>query len=449
VQTQHLLSKWPIFILGAFFLVAVGVSPASAQIGPFLSGTGAIDRSMGGAATAAPLSAAGALYWNPATMPGLGRSQLEAGAELLFPHTQASSQISAGALGPGGPPVGLEGQTNSDTGAYPLPTISLVYLPEGSDWSFGLGIFAVAGFGVDYSGSTTNFPLTAPPPNGVGFGPVFSNFEVLQIHPAVAYQLMDHLTVAAGPTLDIGKLQMTPAIFAAPDNASGNSFATYPTATHSETTWGGGFDAGVYYQATTWAAGASVKSPQWFDKLRYDSADQIGRPRELDVTIDLPMIVSVGAAYTGLEHWMFATDVRYLDFRDTRFLGDEGFNPDGSVRGLGWKSVFAVATGVQYQMTDALSLRLGYSWNQNPIPDSQSFINTVAPVTIEHMLYAGASWKVNEDFILSVAYVHAFENSITGPLVSTAGPVAETSVRNATSGDSVLLSLTVKFGAPR
>src|SRR5579872_4283332 len=154
MQIHRLLSKWTI-LTSAAWLAAVIAAPAHAQIGPILSGTGAVDRSMGGAATAAPLSAAGALFWNPATMSGLGRSELEAGAELLFPHTQASSRISASALGPGIPPIGLEGQTDSDTGAVALPTIGLVYLPEGSDLSFGLGIFALAGFGVNYSGSAT------------------------------------------------------------------------------------------------------------------------------------------------------------------------------------------------------------------------------------------------------------------------------------------------------
>jgi long-chain fatty acid transport protein len=265
----------------------------------------------------------------------------------------------------------------------------------------------------------------------------------------VAYRLTDHLSVAAGPILDIASLKVTPATFAAPDNASGNSFATYPSATHAETTWGGGFDAGVYYKACTWALGASVKSPQWLDKFRYDSADQIGRPRELDFDISLPLIVSAGAAYTGWERWLLAADVRYLDFRNAKFLGDEGFNSDGSIRGLGWKSIVAVAAGAQYQMTDALSLRLGYSWNQSPISDSQSFINTVSPLILEHALYAGASWNLTEDFTLSVAYAHGFENSVQGPFVTPAGPVAGTAVRNTASADTVLVGLTVKFGAPR
>jgi long-chain fatty acid transport protein len=191
---------------------------------------------MAGVATAAPLSAAGALsgalYWIPATISGLDRSQLEVGAELLLVQTQVASHIDAGAPGPGVPPVTLFGRAGTDTGVAPLLTLALAYLPDGSPRSFGLGIFAVAGFGVDYAGSTANPLLTAHPPTGVGFGPVFSDYEVLQIEPTETYKLTDRLSVSAGPILDLGKLRVDLFILAPPKNASGNSFSTYPPGAH-------------------------------------------------------------------------------------------------------------------------------------------------------------------------------------------------------------------------
>jgi long-chain fatty acid transport protein len=445
METGIFSSKWTIFSLVALAAV-VAEGPVRAQYGTILSGTGPINRSMGGASTAAPLSASGAMFWNPATISGLGSSQLEASAELLFPTTQVSSGISAGALGPGIPPIGFAGHTDSDSGAFALPTIGLAYLPDGSPWSFGLGVFALAGFGVDYAGSTTNFPLTAPPPAGIGFGPVFSEFQVLQIHPAFAVQVTERLFVAAGPTLNLATLKVTPGLFAAPNDANRDGFFTYPQATHGETTWGAGFVLGAYYKADVWAAGASVKSPQWFDTFRFNSSDELGRLRKLEVNIDLPMIVSVGASYTGIEQWVFAVDVRHLDYANANFLGHSGLSADGAVRGLGWTSIFAVAAGAQYQWTDAISLRTGYSWNENPIPDNESFINTVSPVIVEHTVYAGASWSVTRDFALSVAYAHGFENSIEGPMPTPGGAVPRTAVRNSTSADMLLFGASVKFG---
>ena len=69
-------------ILVAFatlLFMTLGREPARAQFGMAVSGVGPINRSMGGAAVAAPIDSAGAIYWNPATISGLGRSEMEFG----------------------------------------------------------------------------------------------------------------------------------------------------------------------------------------------------------------------------------------------------------------------------------------------------------------------------------------------------------------------------------
>jgi outer membrane receptor protein involved in Fe transport len=73
----------------------------------------------------------------------------------------------------------------------------------------------------------------------------------------------------------------------------------------------------------------------------------------------------------------------------------------------------------------------------------------VSSVIIEHAVYVGASWKVTEDFTLSFAYAHGFENSIEGELLTPSGAVPRTSVRNSTSADTFVVGASVQFGAPR
>lgn len=434
------------FLIALAFLATFFGDTAWAQLGPVLSGAGAINRSMAGASTAAPLSSTGAMLWNPATITGLRRSQLEGSAELLFPDTELTSSIPAGALGPAGPPIDLAGSSSTDRGAFSLPAIGLAYLPEGSRFSYGLGIFAVAGFGLDYAGSVANPILSPPPPNGLGFGPISSEYQVCQIAPAMAYRLTDRLSVAAGPTIDIANLRLDPGVFGGPDDANGDGFATYPSATHAQTAWGGGFVVGTYYRGDAISLGASVKSPQWFDNFQFNTTDELGRPREVQFNLDLPMIVSIGAAYTARPGWLFAVDVRYLDFANTDGFGDQGFNPDGSLRGVGWDSIFAVALGVQHQVNNCLSVRGGYGWNGNPVPDSQASVNVASPTIIEHTLYAGASLALTPDFVLSLAYAHCFENSIEGAIVTPGGAIPGSSLSSSASADTVVLGLTVWFG---
>jgi long-chain fatty acid transport protein len=437
--------RWSVAVGATWLALLAGAAPAGAQ-GLVLTSVGPVNRSMGGAAVAAPLDATGALYWNPATIGGLEHSELDLGVELIYPQSTLSSAVPASAFGRGVPPVPLAGSTDGNAGAFPLPTGGFVYHPEESAWSYGLGVFTVGGFGSNYPASVSNPILTPQPPNGVGLGAVYSQLIVVQLAPAVACQLTDHLAVGLSPTVDLATLTLDPALFAAPDDADQDGFRTYPSGTHSRIHWGAGFQLGAYYTTDAgWRFGAAVKSPQWFETFRYNSADERGFPRTLSLRFDYPLIASAGAAYAGLARWLFAADVRFIDYRDTKGFGRAGFDATGAGTGLGWDSVVLLAAGVQYQCTDALSLRLGYTFNPNPVPDAVAAFNVASAPIYEHVVYLGASYRLTAACALSAAYFHAFDNSITGPVVTPAGPVRGSSVTTETVTDSLIVGVSVQF----
>src|SRR5262249_17218235 len=159
-------------------------------------------------------------------------------------------------------------------------------------------------------------------------------YQVLQVAPSVAWRVTERVSVAAGPTLDLAILKADPFLGAAPDDANGDGFFTFPQGTHTHDTWGGGFVVGAFYQGAAWALGASVRSPQWFNTFRYNSSDELGRRRSFGFDVDLPLTVSLGASYTGLASLVLAADVRYLDYSDTKGFGDTGFTPGGAIRGV-------------------------------------------------------------------------------------------------------------------
>ena len=433
--------KWlglPVLIL------LLGVSPALAQQGLVLSGVGPVNRSMGGASTAAPIDASGAIHWNPASIVGLERSELEFGVELLFPRSTLSSTVAADSFGLGVPPVDLAGSTETDAGAFAIPTVGFVYKPEESSWTFGLGVFGIGGFGVNYPQDSSNPVLAhAPPPLlGSGLGAVFSKLQVTQIAPTAAYQLTDHLSIGFAPTVTMADLSLDPAVFASP-NADGS----FPSATHGRMFWGIGCQAGVYYTTDScWNFGASIKSPQWFETFRWRSVNSAGVARTVKVGFDYPLILSFGTAYTGFERWILAADFRLLDFENTDGFRSSGFDSTGAVKGLGWDSIFALALGAQYQWTDRLSLRIGYDFNENPIDDSKTFFNAASPVIAEHTLSLGATYKLTDTWKFSVAWVHAFENSISGPMVFPGvGPVPGTSAKSEMLADALVVGMSVQF----
>lgn len=424
-------APWAKIVVLAVAAVALRAPAAQAQIGPILMGPGPVNRSMGGASVAAPLDSLGAFYWNPATITALP-SSIDFGLEILIPHATLSSSV----LGLGA------GSTGSQSGVYPLPSIGLVYTPCDSRLTYGFGAFPVAGFGVNYPASLTNPILTPQPPNGGGLGALYSKFQVLQLAPTLAYRVTDRLSIGGGPTLDLASLDADPLFV-----TSANTNTSYPPGTHGRTTWGAGFQAGAYYTMDGgWRVGASFKSPQWFENYQWNTFDQFGRPRKASFHVDLPMIPSVGIAYSGIDRLLLAADFRYVDFRNTPGVSQSGFDANGAARGLGWTNAFAMALGAQYQLTDCLALRVGYTYNTNQIPDSQTTVNVESPVILQHTVSIGATYRVTDSLSLSLAYAHGFENSIQGPLLTPGGAVPGATVRTSAVLDTILFGASVSFG---
>jgi long-chain fatty acid transport protein len=305
---------------------------ASAQ-GLQLFGIGPVNRSMGGASTAAPIEAIGALHFNPATLTAHD-NQLSVGSEVVSPLVDIDSSF-----------MGRSGQTNSDSGWAAVPAIGLAFKPKpDGPMTIGFGLFGVAGYSVNYPASTTNpilFPQTPPPGSGLtpGVGNVFADVSLLQLAPSIAMKLSDQLSVAAGPTVMAGRLAVTPFPYTAPDDSNGDGVFTYPVVSGTRSAWALGFQVGVFWQGENCVnLGESYKSPQWFQDFEYHGTTERGLPRDFEFRFDYPQIVSLGASYTGIEKWLFATDVRYFDWRNTSDLPGEpaAFGANGAITGLGW-----------------------------------------------------------------------------------------------------------------
>ena len=438
--------------LGLTALLA-SADTAFGQYGPFLTGSGPGNRAMGGVAVANPQTPSSAIFWNPATMSGFDRSEMDFGAELLRINTSISSSYPANAFGNGIPGAALYGNTKSNSTIFPLPNAGLVFRPDDSDLTFGIALNAVAGFGTDYpasaNGPKVNPILGARPPAGLGVGPVFSDYQVFQLNPAVSYQLTDRLSVGASPNISLSRLQVNPGLFIAPDDANGDGFATYPAGTDTRTSWGIGFNVGVYYKGDDWAAGLSYKSRQWSEAFRYNTTGETGLPRTSAVNFELPNIISLGFAYTGIERLTLATDLRYLGYSSARGFGDSGFSANGAARGLGFVDTYAIALGGQYKLTDSIALLAGYSYSTNPVPDSQSGINIASPTIFQHLASLGMKLDITDSLSLTMAYVRGFENSVEGPFTTALGTIPGTKVGNTVSSHSLAVGANVKFGASK
>lgn len=423
-------------LAGAWWQLAA--TSADAQ-GIYLPFVGPTNQSMGGAAAACPIDSIGALNWNPGSISGLASNEVAFGLGLALPTTALDSTINANALGPGNPPVNLVGTSESEPGVCPVPTIGFVHRNPGSAWTLGVGIFGVGGFSANYPASTTN-PISLPQPNGLG--ELHAKVELYQVTPTISYALSDRLSFGIAPVLNLANFNGQP-FFLAPPNADG----TYSPGFGTRTAFGGGFQLGTYYiTESDFRIGLSYKSPQWIEPFRFNSQDENGLPRFFKYNFDLPSITTLGFAYSGFERWLFAFDMRYFDYSNADGFSQQGFLPTGAVAGLGWKSIFSFTPAVQWNATDRLTLRAGYTFNENPITSGQTFFNVVSSLIIEHWLSFGATYRWNQRVSSTIAYSHGFENSVTGPIYHPVfGPLAGTSVTERVSADMLNAGITVNY----
>lgn len=422
------------YIAAVLVLSSVVITQKShAQAGLALSGVGAVNRSFGGTAVAAPIDVTGALRWNPATISAFDRNQFAMSLELLEVDAKLSSSVDA---------IGVSGSTHNNDDASPIPSAAFVYKPsKDSALTYGFGLLSVGGFRVNYPADPTN-PVTAPqPPVSQGLGRIIGEAEFTNIVPTASYQMNEEFSFGLAPVLSIARVQVDPYVFGTP-NANGS----YPPGTESDYTFGGGFQLGLYYKNKDGIQlGAAYNSAQWYDDLTIDSYDQNGLPRTETYDLDFPQIVSIGAGYSGIDKWLFASDLKYFDYSNADGFKEEGFDSTGALKGLAWDSIWAVSAGVQYLAADWVSLRVGYFYNESPISSSTAGFNLASPLITQHLLSAGTSFNLTDDLSLSFAYLHAFENDVEGQIQSPLGPVPGTSVKSTVSADAYAMGLTLRM----
>ena len=229
-------------------------------------------------------------------------------------------------------------------------------------------------------------------------------------------QITDRLAIGGGPVVLTGPGRFNPAFFApGPKDATG--LPTFPAATNARPFWGAGFQLGLLYNLSdSWNLGFSYKSPIWQERYGFNSTYPDLAARRIGIQAQVPEIFSWGIAYKGFDRALIDVDLRYFDYKNTSLYGTKPI--DG---GLGWSSIFAAAIGGQYQATDRLTLRAGYLYNTNPIKATNTLFNVQAPGFMQHMLAIGASYKLTDDIVLSLAWTHQFRNAICGPVLQIPG----------------------------
>ena len=90
-------------------------------------------------------------------------------------------------------------------------------------------------------------------------------------------------------------------------------------------------------------------------------------------------------------------------------MGNKGtFNLDFP---MNWKNSVVVKIGGEYSVNPALTLRLGYAYGSNPVPETTIF--PIFPAIVENHLTIGASYKVSAPLTINAAFELALNKSLT------------------------------------
>jgi len=378
----------------AVLWTAAMIPPVHATDGYFSHGYGVKAQGIAGVGIALPQDGLAAAT-NPAGTALVG-NRVDVGLTWFVPNRGAEIQGNAF-----GPDASYDGNGKKN---FFIPDIG--YTKQlSSSTAVGVAVYGNGGLNTQY----TNNPYQRFGATGT------AGIDLVQlfISPSIAYRVAEKHTL--GVALNIA-YQRFEATGLGPFTAYSVSPANF-TDQGSDDSFGLGVRLGwigeLTPEFTVGATWASKTSMQKFEKYKGLFAG--------GGSFDIPSNYGIGAAYKLTPALTIAGDVKRIEYSSVDSVGNSlgnlfAGNLFGSANGpgFGWRDVTVVKIGASYDASDRLTLRGGVSYGTQPIPQSQTFLNILAPGVIQTHLSLGATWKVGNSGELSLAYTHGFKVTVNG-----------------------------------
>ena len=391
-------------LLSLSVVIALISTSASATTGYFMHGYGV--KAQGNAGTSiAQFQDALTIASNPAGLSWIG-SRVDAGLTVFSPDR--SSKIS-------GNQYGANGSYDGNGRKYfVIPDIALNH--EINDQvALGLAVYGNGGMNTGYDKNPyAAFGNTGSA--GVDLTQVF-------VSPAVSWKYTDHQSIGIATNILYQRFEARGIGGFAGYSADGANLSNRgkdsSTGIGARIGWAGHF----FDERLTLGANYSSKiDADRFDKYRGLFAEQ--------GDFDVPESYGVGAAFKVTPKLTLAADVQRINYSDVDSVGNtfdvaklQQGHAFGTAKGpgFGWDDINVYKVGASYQATPQLTLRAGYSHNDQPVQDSETFLNILAPGVIQDHVSIGATYNIDQHQEISVAYTHALEDEVEGAVSSAFG----------------------------
>jgi len=383
-------------LIAAALTAALAPGVAFATDGYFAHGYGMKSIGMGGVGIALPQDAL-APATNPAGLTMVG-NRIDIGASIFRPVRGASIQ------GSFNPPANGS-YSGNDSSSFVIPELGYSRTID-PKLTVGVAAYGNGGMNTNYKQS----PFAAyggTNPGGVDLMQLF-------VAPTAAYKLND--TNSIGVSLNFAYQRFKAEGLEGFKTASSSMNDVTNNGYDSSTGWGVriGWTGQI---SPTVTLGATYQSKTKMGKLdKYKGLFANGGE------FDIPENYGIGIAVKTTPKLTLAADVEQINYSKIAAVGNpvdclfamtcQLGGPNGP--GFGWRDVTVLKLGASYQYRDDLVLRAGFNTLRQPIPESQTFFNILAPGVVEQHLTLGATWTLANNNELTLAYMHAFKKEVNG-----------------------------------
>jgi len=386
--------------------VAAGIgmlaTDAMATEGYFQHAYGLRHKALAGAGVASIEDATG-ISLNPAGLVGVG-NQFNMGLSLFMPFRKYSAK------GTGLLPAGTTQKSKKNI--FPVPTLAYVRQLD-ADSAFALSIFGNGGMNTTYGSFDRTCPNPAPPPATVsvtgsnalcGSGKLGVDLMQMFVSAAYARNLTGGVSIGVAPLFAMQRfkaygLQAFAGMSSDSNNLTNRGYSY---------SYGAGARIGIQIKPSDMVSfGASYQTKIWMSKFKkYKGLFAEGGD------FDIPANLQVGIAFMPTSDLKVMLDYRHIFYSDVKSIANEqtstGQLGSKSGPGFGWRDTNTIKVGLEYQATDDLILRAGYSYMFPQVMKKNSTLfNVLAPGVIRHQFTGGATYRVDQSNDIDFAFMFA------------------------------------------
>ena len=407
--------------------------------GYFSHGYGAKNKGLAGGGSALPQDAMAAAS-NPAGMAFIGE-RMDAGAAMFSPSPREYAATADGAGQADGACAGGVGMCpftfggnataqsiESDNDVFLIPHFAY-NMPLSGNSTYGITVYGNGGMNTEYAGGVaqhddgTNTGTAVTTAGTFGGGTAGVNLEQLFISNTYAQKIDETSSWGASVIIAYQRFSATGLV-----NFSGYSSSS-TNLTNNGTDDSYGFGVKLGYQ-TEVSPGVTIAA-SYQSEMDMDEFDKYSGLFAENGDFNIPSTWTVGLAWVIDPKRVLTFDIQRINYTDVAaisnpisyLVGPSNSCATGTTSrclgasegaGFGWEDMTIYKIGYQWEHSADWTWRVGYSFTDQPIPDSETMFNILAPAVIEEHLTVGFTHKTAADSELNLQVMYAPSNTISG-----------------------------------